>query len=71
MFNASAEPAAFRVPPAPNGVQWRVAADTSHESPEDIFPAGEEPVFDSTKSYPMTPRSSAVLLWRRSRIAHD
>ena len=71
MFNASAEPAAFRVPPAPSGVQWRVAADTSHGSPEDIFPAGEEPAFDSTKSYPMTPRSSAVLLWRRGRIAHD
>jgi isoamylase len=65
MFNASAEATAFGVPPAPNGVQWRLAVDTGRETPEDFFPEGEEPVFDSMRSYPMTARSSAVLLWRK------
>jgi glycogen operon protein len=65
MFNASVEPAEFRMPPAPNGIQWRLAMDTDHESPEDLFSEGEELAFDSTKPYSMAPRSSVVLLWRK------
>lgn len=64
MFNASFEVAAFRVPPAPSGAQWRLAVDTGRES-QDIFPDGEEPVFDPAKPYAMAPRSSAILLWRK------
>jgi glycogen operon protein len=71
IFNANAEPAEFRVPPAPGGVQWRIAVDTGREMPQDFFPPGEEPVFDSAKPYPMTPRSSAILLWRKDGISHE
>jgi glycogen operon protein len=71
MFNASAGPAAFRVPPAPNGMQWHIAVDTGHESPEDLFLEGEEPVIDSAQPFAMAPRSSAVLMWRKTRIPHE
>jgi isoamylase len=64
MFNASAEAAAFRVPSAPNGVQWRLAVDTGRETPRDFYAPGEEPVFDVTDPYAMAARSSVILLWR-------
>jgi glycogen operon protein len=70
MFNASIEVAAFRIPPAPNGVQWRLAVDTGHGSPEELF-RGEEPVIDSTQAFAMAPRSSAILLAQKSRIPHE
>ena len=65
IFNATAEPAGFRVPPAPNGMQWYRAVDTGRESPEDFFSEGEESAFDATKPYAMTSRSSVVLLCRK------
>ncbi|MGQ0752363.1 MAG: glycogen debranching protein, partial [Betaproteobacteria bacterium] len=65
VFNANAEPAAFRVPPAPSGMQWRLAVDTGRETPQDLAVPGEELVCDVTQPYAMAPRSSAVLLWRK------
>jgi glycogen operon protein len=65
MFNASAEPAAFRVPAAPSGMQWRLAVDTGRETPQDLSVPGEESVCDVTQPYAMGPRSSAILLWRK------
>ena len=65
MFNASAEGAALRVPAAPSGMQWRLAVDTGREAPQDLFVSGEELVCDVTQHYPMAPRSSAILLWRK------
>jgi glycogen operon protein len=65
MFNASTQAAPFRMPPAPNGIQWRLAVDTGHGSPADLF-RGEGPVIDSTQAFAMAPRSSAILLWRKS-----
>jgi glycogen operon protein len=70
MFNAGIEAAPFRVPPAPDHVQWRIAVDTGRETPQDLFLPGEEPVFDSAEPYPMTPRSGAILLWRKDRVSH-
>jgi hypothetical protein len=49
MFNASAEAAVFRVPPAPGDAPWRLAVDNSRESPQDLFPPGEEPLLDTRR----------------------
>jgi hypothetical protein len=59
------------VPAAPAGIQWRIAVDTGRDTPQELFPAGEEPAFDSAKPYPMTPRSSAIMLWRKDGISHE
>jgi glycogen operon protein len=71
MFNASTEPAAFRVPAALNGGQWHIAVDTGREWPHDLFAPGEEPPVDPAQPYAMTPRCSAILLWRKDRILHE
>ena len=65
MFNASAEAIDFVVPPAPYGVRWLVAVDTSREAPHELFTAGEEVPFENSKTYHIGPQSSAILLARR------
>jgi isoamylase len=65
MFNASVEPAAFRVPLALKEIEWSVAVDTGRESPHDVYVAGEEPLFDAARPYPVAPRASVILLRRR------
>jgi glycogen operon protein len=68
MFNASAEADAFHLPPMPNGAaRWHLAVDTSHEAPEDVFSAGDEPLLDQSQAYPLTARSSAILVARPPR----
>ena len=64
MFNAGAEAAAFHIPPMPNGAQWRLAVDTCHDAPQDMFDAGEEPLVDQSQAYQIGPHSSAILLTR-------
>jgi isoamylase len=62
MFNASPEPAAFQIPAAPEGVQWRIAVDTCLEAPGGSSVAGPGPFFDVSRPYRMGPRSSALLI---------
>ncbi|MGO8746947.1 MAG: glycogen debranching enzyme, partial [Thermoguttaceae bacterium] len=64
MFNAWAEAADFGLPPLLPGTRWHLAVDTSHETPQDLFAAGEEPLWEDSRNYHLSPRSSAVLLAR-------
>jgi glycogen operon protein len=64
LFNASAELVDFGLPPVLHGARWHLAMDTSHETPEDLFAAGDEPVLDHSHSYHLNSRSSVILVAR-------
>ena len=64
MFNAGADAVDFSLPPALPGTRWHLAVDTSHEAPQDLFAAGEEPLWEDPQTYHLSPRSSAILLAR-------
>ncbi len=64
MFNAGADAVDFDLPPVLPGTRWHLAADTSHEAPQDLFAAGEEPLWEDLQTYHLSPRSSAILLAR-------
>jgi glycogen operon protein len=64
MFNAGAEAVDFRLPPVIPGARWHLAVDTSREAPQDLFAAGEEPLWEDSQTYHLSPRSSAILLAR-------
>ena len=65
MFNAGAETVDFGLPALPSGHRWYRAADTGRQVPQDLFPVGEEPLWEDPKAYRLSPRSSAILLARR------
>ena len=64
MFNASTEAVDFSLPAMPKDARWYLASDTSHETPEDLFDAGHEPMLDHSPRYHLEARSSAILLAR-------
>ena len=64
MFNGGDDAVDFGLPSAPPGTRWHLAVDTSHESPRDLFAAGEEPLWEDLHSYHLGSRSSAILLAR-------
>ncbi|MHB1592510.1 MAG: glycogen debranching protein GlgX [Sulfuricella sp.] len=64
MFNAGTDAVDFGLPPAPPGARWHVAVDTSREAPQDLFAAGEEPLWEDSRTYHLGSRSSAILLAR-------
>ncbi len=64
MCNAGAEAVDFRLPPLSPEAQWRLAADTSRDAPQDLFAEGEEPLWADPQTYCLNPRSSAILLAR-------
>jgi isoamylase len=64
MFNAGADAVDFGLPPALPGARWHLAVDTSGETPQDLFAAGEEPLWEDPQTYHLSPRSSAILLSR-------
>ena len=66
MFNAGDEAVDFGLPHLPPGARWYLATDTSHEAPQDLFAAGEEPLLEDSQTYHLNPRSSAILLARRT-----
>ena len=66
MFNAGADADDFVLPPVVPGTRWHQAADTSRESPQDLFAAGEEPLWEDPQTYRLNSRSSAILLARRT-----
>ena len=62
MFNARGEPVDFRLPVIRPGARWHLSVDTSHESPQDLFEVGEEPLLEIPHQYRLGPRSSVILL---------
>jgi glycogen operon protein len=66
MFNAGAETVDFSLPALPPGDRWYRAADTGRQVPQDLFPAGEEPLWEDPRAYRLSPRSSAILLVRQA-----
>jgi isoamylase len=64
MFNAGADTVDFGLPSVLPGARWHLAVDTSRESPQDLFVAGEEPLWEDPQTYRLPPRSSAILLAR-------
>ena len=64
MFNAGADAVDFGLPPVLPGARWHLAVDTSREAPQDLFAAGEEPLWEDPQTYLLSPRSSAILLAR-------
>jgi len=62
MFNAGANPVAFGLPPLPPETQWHLAVDTARETPLDLFAAGEEPLWENSQAYHLSPHSSVILL---------
>jgi isoamylase len=62
LFNASAEPLSFRLPPARR--RWHRAVDTSLPAPEDAPDEGREPSVEPPDAYSLAGRSLAVLLSR-------
>jgi isoamylase len=64
MFNAGTSTVDFGLPTLAPGARWRQAVDTSREAPQDLFVAGEEPLWEDPQTYHLSPRSSAILLVR-------
>jgi glycogen operon protein len=66
MFNAASEAVVFSLPALPPGDRWYRAADTGRQVPQDLFPAGQEPLWEDPQAYLLSPRSSAILLVRQA-----
>jgi glycogen operon protein len=64
LFNASTEAVWFVLPSPPDGQRWRLAADTSLPSPQDLLAPGEELSLDGQARYRVGPRSSVILVMR-------
>ena len=60
-FNADADAVDFGLPILP-GARWPLAVDTSREAPEDLIAAGEEPLWEDSKTYRLSPRTSVILV---------
>jgi isoamylase len=61
MFNADTAPADFSIPPVGSNKLWRLAVDTSHPAPHDLYEPGNEPSMQDQSSFRVEPRSSAIL----------
>jgi glycogen operon protein len=68
MFNAGADAVDFGLPSLPAEARWHLAVDTAREAPQDLFAAGEEPLWEDWQTYHLAPRSSAILLARRTNV---
>jgi glycogen operon protein len=66
MFNAGVDAVEFGLPPVLPGARWHLAVDTSRETPQDLSAAGEEPLWEDPQTYHLSPRSSTILLARRT-----
>jgi glycogen operon protein len=64
MFNSGADAVDFRLPPGLPTNHWRLAIDTSHDAPQDLFAEGDEPLWENPQTYHLSARSSAILLTR-------
>jgi isoamylase len=66
MFNAGVDALDFNLPPLSPGFRWRLAVDTSRETPQDLFTEGEEPLCEHSQAYYLSPRSCVILLARKT-----
>ncbi len=64
LFNAGVDTVDFILPPLLPNTRWHLAVDTSHEAPHDLSVAGEEPLWEDSRTYPLSARSSVLLLVR-------
>ena len=64
MLNAGVDAVDFALPPLLPEIYWYLAVDTSREAPQDLFAAGEEPLWEDQKTYRLRPRSGVILLAR-------
>ena len=65
MFNASTNGADFALPPATR--VWMASGSRYiRRSAKDLFAAGEEPLWEDSRTYRLSPRSSAILLVRET-----
>ena len=64
MFNAGSDEVEFLLPDAPAGTRWHLAVDTSRQSPEDLFPPGQEPLNKDLHAYRLSVRTSGILVAR-------
>ena len=64
MFNAGVDAADFGLPPLRPGARWHLALDTSRGTPQELFAAGKEPLWEDPQTYRLSSRSSAILLVR-------
>jgi isoamylase len=71
MFNADFGSVDFSIPVSPTGNAWRLAADTSRPSPDDLFDFGREAPLQNQAVFQLQPRSSAILLTGSSEVQRD
>lgn len=63
MCNANPIPRMFKIPPAPNHGQWKIAVNTQSPSPHDIFPKDQElPLEPGQTKFHLAPHSLTVLI---------
>ena len=70
LFNADTGPVEFSIPASPAGTIWRLAADTSRPSPDDLFGSGKGPSLQGKTGFQLDPRSSAILLTDVCEVPH-
>ena len=63
-MNMHWEDQTFEIPRLPSGKRWRVAVNTAHESPEDIYDPGKEPALGNRKRLTLVSRSVVVFISR-------
>jgi glycogen operon protein len=64
MFNAGVDAVKFGLPLLSPNTLWRVAVDTTYETPRDLYVAGEEPLCETPDAYYLGARSSVILVAR-------
>ena len=64
IFNSGTDAVDFHLPPILSDYSWHLAADSSHDAPQDLFAEGDEPLWDDSLPYHLPARSSAILLTR-------
>jgi len=71
LFNADTRSVDFYLPALPAKKIWRLVADTSRTSPDDLFEPRSEPPVEGQTGFRLEPRSSAILLTDDAEVAHD
>ena len=64
MMNMHWEGVVFELPVLPEGMTWRVFANTGAEPPDDIWAHGAEPLLEDQRQFLTGPRSVAILVGR-------
>ena len=65
-FNMHAEPLVFKLPPLPHCWNWHLLADTSRESPHDIFEPGTELLLGAQPQIGLPPKTTVLCIGRET-----